>query len=35
MNARSIEMGMFYKVPILVASSFSDAPALSFTKERT
>ena len=26
MNARSIEMGMFYKVPILVASSFSDAP---------
>ena len=26
MNARSIEMGMFYKVPILVASSFTDAP---------
>ena len=26
MNARSIEMGMVYNVPILVASSFSDGP---------
>ncbi len=26
MNARSIEMGMVYNVPILVASSFSDRP---------
>jgi aspartate kinase len=26
MNPRSIEIGMFYNVPILVASSFSDAP---------
>ena len=26
MNARSIEMGMVYNVPILVASSFADAP---------